>query len=50
MKAARKVYRSRIPIMGINLGNLGYLTEVDRDNIDSAVEQLMEGRFEIEKG
>src|SRR5690606_10531446 len=25
LKAARKVYRSRIPIMGINLGNLGYL-------------------------
>lgn len=49
LKAARKVYRSRIPIMGINLGNLGYLTEVDRDNIENAVKHLMEGRFEIEK-
>lgn len=49
LKAARKVYRSRIPIMGINLGNLGYLAEVDRDNIENAVKHLMEGKYEIEK-
>jgi len=49
LKAARKIYKKQIPIMGINLGNLGYLTEVDRNNIDNAAAQLMEGKFEIEK-
>ncbi len=49
LKAARKIYMRQLPIMGINLGNLGYLTEVDRNNIDSAIEQLFEGRYEIEE-
>lgn len=49
LKAARKIYTKEIPILGINLGNLGYLTEVDRNNIDTAVAQLLEGNYETEK-
>lgn len=49
LKAARKIYMKHIPILGINLGNLGFLTEVEKNNIDTAVEQLLEGRYEIEK-
>ena len=49
LKAARKIYMKQIPIMGINLGNLGYLAEVDKNDIDTAVAQLLDGKFEIEK-
>lgn len=49
LKAARKIYMKQIPIMGINLGNLGFLTEVEKNNIDTAVEQLLEGKYETEK-
>lgn len=49
LKAARKIYTKQIPILGINLGNLGFLTEVDRKNIDHAIEQLFCGEYEIEE-
>ncbi len=49
LKAARRIYDKDLPIMGINLGNLGFLTEVDRNNIDTAIGQLFEGNYHIEK-
>lgn len=48
LKAARSIYAKELPILGINLGNLGFLTEVDRDNIDLAIEHLFNGNYEIE--
>jgi NAD+ kinase len=48
LKAARKIYNKELPILGINLGNLGFLTEVDREHIDYAIEQLFNGQYEIE--
>jgi NAD+ kinase len=49
LKAARRLYSKGIPILGINLGNLGFLTEVDRNEIDHAIEQLFAGMYEIEE-
>lgn len=49
LKAARKVHGKDLPMLGINLGNLGFLTEVDRDNIDNAVEKIFNNEYEIEK-
>jgi NAD+ kinase len=49
LKAARRIYDKELPIMGINLGNLGFLTEVDRNNIDTAIGQLFEGNYSLEK-
>jgi NAD+ kinase len=49
LKAARGIYATEMPIMGINLGNLGFLTEVDKNNIDTAIVQLFEGNYQIEK-
>jgi len=48
LKAARSIYGKELPILGINLGNLGFLTEVDRDNIDLAIEHVFSGNYEIE--
>lgn len=49
LKCARKVFSKKIPILGINLGNLGFLTEVDKNEIDPAVKRLINGDFEIEE-
>ncbi len=39
----------KIPMIGVNLGHLGYLAEVDKENITSALEKLINDDFEIEE-
>lgn len=49
LKAARKVYGKDLPMLGINLGSLGFLTEVDRNNIDKAIEKVFNNEYEVEE-
>lgn len=49
LKASRKIYKMNIPILGINLGNLGFLTEIDRDEIKEAAGHILNGKFQIEE-
>ena len=49
LKAARKVYKKKLPILGINLGNLGFLTEVEKDEIKDAVNCLTNNKYVIEE-
>ncbi|HEY0514676.1 MAG TPA: NAD(+)/NADH kinase [Thermoanaerobaculia bacterium] len=48
LSVARTV-RPGVPILGVNLGNLGFLTEINRGELYPAVVQVLEGRFEIEE-
>ena len=48
LRAARDVLARQIPLLGINLGTLGYLAEIDRHSIYPALDHLMEERCEIE--
>lgn len=48
LKLAREVYSLDIPLLGINMGSLGFLTEVERTEIKGAVEQLVKNDYEIE--
>ena len=45
---ARKVCCLDIPILGVNVGNLGFLAEVDRMDIDKVVNCLMSEDYRIE--
>lgn len=38
-----------VPILGVNLGNLGFLTEINRGELYPALVQVLENRFEIEE-
>ena len=49
IKNARELSGSGIPICGINLGRLGFLNEIELDNIDEYLRQLYEGRYHIEE-
>ncbi len=47
LRAAREYVSCHIPMIGVNLGTLGYLAEVEREDIESALDSLMENRYEI---
>lgn len=49
LRAARIVGASGVPIVGINMGSLGFLTEVRLDEIYVALENLLAGRYGIEE-
>lgn len=38
-----------IPLLGINLGTLGYLAEIERDHIIPTLERLIEDRYDVEE-
>ncbi len=48
LSAARLVSSSGIPILGVNLGGLGFLTEVNYSRIYEVLEQVLSNRFSIE--
>ncbi len=47
LSTARCVAHSGIPILGINLGSLGFLTEVKQDEIEHALAEIDTGRAEL---
>lgn len=49
LRAAQIAHRSDALLVGINLGSLGYLTEVDGSDADSAMGRIFGGDFSIEK-
>ena len=46
--AARKVCRYGVPLLGVNLGGLGFLTEIPIDRLYPAIEMMLKGRLEVE--
>ncbi|MCR5304437.1 MAG: NAD(+)/NADH kinase [Lachnospiraceae bacterium] len=49
LQAARATQSSRVPLLGVNLGTLGYLTEVETDDIENAIDRLMRDDYVIEE-
>lgn len=48
IEAARSLRERGIPILGINMGTLGYLTEVDPGSLEASLTQMIRGEFGIE--
>lgn len=49
LRAADELAHLNVPFLGINLGNLGFLAEIDKNNIDKALEQIIGNDYVIEK-
>jgi len=47
--AARYYAPLNIPILGINIGRLGFLSQLKPEDIESGIKKLLEGRFKIEE-
>lgn len=48
IRAARELQFHDVPILGVNIGTLGYLTEVEIQNVETAIEQLIHDRPVVE--
>lgn len=46
--AARKVVRYGVPILGVNLGGLGFLTSIPLKGLYPAIERMLRGELEVE--
>jgi NAD+ kinase len=45
LSACRKIAASNVPLLGINLGRLGFLTDITPDEIESRVGPVLAGEF-----
>ncbi|MEG1847034.1 MAG: NAD(+)/NADH kinase [Lachnospiraceae bacterium] len=48
LQAARDTQGLRIPLIGVNLGTLGYLAEIEQPNLERAMQALLMDEYEIE--
>lgn len=49
IRAARIASRKNVPVIGVNLGHLGYLCELEENNVFSAIDQIMKENYVIEE-
>ena len=49
LRAADLAYMADLPMLGINLGHIGFLAEWERDSLDEAVKRVVSGEFSIEE-
>ena len=49
LRALGLVLEAEVPVLGVNLGRLGFLTEVEPDALWSALEAFWAGRYQIER-
>ena len=49
LRAAKDTAQAQIPVIGVNLGTLGYLAEVEKANLIPALDQLLSGEYSIEE-
>jgi len=48
LRAARDTLELGIPLIGVNLGNLGFLAEISPDNLESSLDRLISGDVTFE--
>ncbi|MDQ3147246.1 MAG: NAD(+)/NADH kinase [Actinomycetota bacterium] len=49
LRAVDLVADADVPVLGVNLGQLGYLTEVEPAYLQTALERILAGRFSVEE-
>lgn len=49
LRVAREASKKKIPVLGVNLGTLGFLAEVETNRMDQAIAKLMAGEYLTEE-
>jgi len=49
LRAAELVRGSGAPVLGINMGHVGFLAEIERDDMDAAVHRVIARDYEVEE-
>lgn len=49
LRFAEKVARKQIPILGVNLGRVGFLAEVTPDELTASMERILKGEYFLDK-
>ncbi len=49
LEAAREAAPMRIPVLGVNLGRLGFLCEIERDEVFISLEKVLAGDYTVEE-
>lgn len=49
LRAAHLCRDERVPVLGVNLGRLGFLTGIEGDDLDRAVDAVVAGRLAVEE-
>ncbi|MBQ9391244.1 MAG: NAD(+)/NADH kinase [Lachnospiraceae bacterium] len=49
IRAAQNSFGSDIPLLGINYGHMGYLCDLDKDSVFSALDRLFKDDYDIEE-
>jgi NAD+ kinase len=49
LRGARNAAKYGIPILGVNLGKIGFLSEINKGEISSAMSKVLSGRYDIDE-
>ncbi len=49
ISSSRRYFDFEIPMIGINLGNLGFLAEIELNDLELALDDLLKGNFVVEQ-
>ena len=49
IQAARDLSKLELPLLGINIGTLGFLVDIDRDQALAAIDCVLNGEYEIDE-
>jgi NAD+ kinase len=49
LRAAELVRHFDVPLLGVNLGHVGFLAEAERDDLGDAMTRVIEGRWDVEE-
>lgn len=49
LQAARETKKLLVPIIGVNLGTVGYMTEIEPANLEDALDRLIKGEYKRER-
>src|SRR2546429_1389609 len=49
LAAARNLVRHRVPVVGVNLGRVGFMTDIGHRDMQEGIGAILEGKYKVEE-